>query len=158
MAGFLNRIPRHLSGTTERFPGGHEQRPLLNSSAVILQNPIDEQGTTSVGSHWKGATNHARLRTTALWHLPNLEGTNKKFRLTTWLMTGLSTGHIYLSHSHPIAIYAWSIPWDFHYIIIILIWKTIQLKSLNLWKFRFSIYYIGLHVQRDMQNDEIYGL
>jgi len=23
---------------------GHEQRPLLNSSAVILQNPTDEQG------------------------------------------------------------------------------------------------------------------
>jgi len=46
-------------------PGAHEQRPLLNSSAVILQNPIDEQGATSVGSLWKGATNHERLRNTA---------------------------------------------------------------------------------------------
>jgi len=27
---------------------GHKQRPLLNSSAVIFQNPIDEQGATSV--------------------------------------------------------------------------------------------------------------
>jgi len=26
-------------GATERFSGGHEQRPLLNSSAAILQNP-----------------------------------------------------------------------------------------------------------------------
>jgi len=42
-------------------------------------------------------------------------------------------GHIYLSY--PIAIYAYPIPWDSHYIIIILIWNTIQLK-----KFRFSIY------------------
>jgi len=25
---------------------------------------------------------------------------------------GLSMGHIYLSHSHPIAIYAYPIPWD----------------------------------------------
>jgi len=46
--------------------GGHEQRPLLNSSTVILQNPIDEQGATSVDSLWKGATNHERLRTTVL--------------------------------------------------------------------------------------------
>ena len=42
----------------------------------------------------------------------------------------LSMGHIYLSH--PIAIYACPVPWDSHYIIIILIWKTIQLKLLNL--------------------------
>jgi len=47
-------------------PGDHEQRPLRNSSAVILQNPIDEQGATSVDSLWKGATNDERLRTTAL--------------------------------------------------------------------------------------------
>ena len=33
-------------------------RPLRNSSAAILQNPIDEQGATSVGSLWKGAANH----------------------------------------------------------------------------------------------------
>ena len=65
---------------------------------------------------------------------------------------------IYLSHSHPIAIYACPIPWNSHYIIIILIWNTIQLKLLNLWKFKFSIYKIGLHVQRDMQNDKIYWL
>jgi len=45
---------------------------------------------------------------------------------------GLSMGHIYLSHTHPIAIYACPIPWDSHYIIIILIWNTIQLKLLNL--------------------------
>jgi len=31
-------------GATERFSGGHEQRPLLNSSAAILQNLIDQQG------------------------------------------------------------------------------------------------------------------
>jgi len=41
-------------------------------------------------------------------------------------------GHFYLSHSHPIAIYACPIPWDPHYIIIILIWNAIQLKLLNL--------------------------
>jgi len=27
-------------------------------------------------------------------------------------VAGLSIGHIYLSHSHPIAIYACPIPWD----------------------------------------------
>ena len=42
--------------------------------------------------------------------------------------------------SHPIAIYACPIPWDSHYILMILIWNTIQLKLLNLWKFTFSIY------------------
>jgi len=31
-------------GATEQFSGAYEQRPLLNSSAVILQKPIDEQG------------------------------------------------------------------------------------------------------------------
>ena len=45
---------------------------------------------------------------------------------------GLSMGHIYLSHSRPIAIDACPIPWDSHYIFIILIWNTIQLKLLNL--------------------------
>jgi len=30
---------------------------------VILQKPIDEQGATGVGSLWKGATDHGRLRT-----------------------------------------------------------------------------------------------
>jgi len=45
----------------ERFSGGHEQRPLLNNAAVILQNPIDEQGATSVESLWKGATNHENV-------------------------------------------------------------------------------------------------
>jgi len=45
---------------------------------------------------------------------------------------GLSMGHIYLSHSHPTAIDACPIPWDSHYIIIILMWNTIQLKLLNL--------------------------
>jgi len=58
MTGFLNRSPRPPLGTTERFPRGHEQRPLLNNSAVILQNPIDEQGAAIVGSLGKGATNH----------------------------------------------------------------------------------------------------
>jgi len=48
--------------------------------------------------------------------------------------TGLSMGHICLSH--PIAIYAWPIP-SHGISIIILIWNTIQLKLLNLWKFRF---------------------
>jgi len=46
--------------------------------------------------------------------------------------SGLSMGHIYLSHSHPIAIDACPIPWDSHHIIIILMWNTIQLKLLNL--------------------------
>jgi len=70
MPGFLNRVSRHhlgptgSLGTTERFSGGHEQRPLLNSSAVILQNPIDEQGVTSVDSLWKEVTNRGRLRST----------------------------------------------------------------------------------------------
>jgi len=41
--------------------GGHEQSPLLNSSVVILQNPIDEQGATSVESLCKEPTNHERL-------------------------------------------------------------------------------------------------
>ena len=35
---FLTRSPRPPLGKTERFSGGHEQRPLLNTSAVILQN------------------------------------------------------------------------------------------------------------------------
>jgi len=47
-------------------------------------------------------------------------------------------GHIYLSHPHPIAIYACPIPRDSHYIIIILIWNTVQLKLLNLLKFRLQ--------------------
>jgi len=37
-AGFLKRDPRPLLGTTERFSGGQEQRPLLGSFAVILHN------------------------------------------------------------------------------------------------------------------------
>jgi len=46
--------------------GVHEQRPLLNSSVVVLQNSVDEPELTSVDSLWKGATNHERLRTTDL--------------------------------------------------------------------------------------------
>jgi len=42
------------TGATERFSGGHEQRPLLNSSAVTLQNPSDGQGAKSVDRFWKG--------------------------------------------------------------------------------------------------------
>jgi len=42
------------------------------------------------------------------------------------VFAGLCMGHIYLSH--PIAIYARPIPWDSHYIMMILIWNTIQLK------------------------------
>jgi len=34
---------------------GHEQRPLLNITAV---NTVDEQGATSVENLWKVATNH----------------------------------------------------------------------------------------------------
>jgi len=49
-----------------------------------------------------------------------------------YCFAGLYMGHIYLSHSHPISIYACPIPWDSHYIILILIWNTIQLKLLNL--------------------------
>jgi len=56
----------------------------------------------------------------------------KLFKSLYVVYPGLSMGHIYLSHSHPIAIYACPIPWDSHYIIIILIWNTIQLKLLNL--------------------------
>jgi len=33
---------------------------------MVLQNPIDEQGTTNVDSLWKGTTNHERLRATGL--------------------------------------------------------------------------------------------
>jgi len=33
---------------------------------VILQNPIDDQGATSVERLCKGATNHERLKTTGL--------------------------------------------------------------------------------------------
>jgi len=51
-------------GATDRFSGGHEQKPLLNSFTVILQNPIDEQEATSVESLSDGATNHESLRTT----------------------------------------------------------------------------------------------
>jgi len=50
----------------EQFSSGHEQRPLLNSSAVILQNTIDQQRATTVESFWKGAKNHERLRTNDL--------------------------------------------------------------------------------------------
>jgi len=50
----------------EQFSGGQEQRHLLNSSAVILQNTTDKQWVTSVESLWKGATNHERSRTTNL--------------------------------------------------------------------------------------------
>jgi len=38
--GFLKRGPRPVLRTTERFSGGHEQRPPLGSFAVILHNPI----------------------------------------------------------------------------------------------------------------------
>jgi len=38
-AGLLNRGPRPPLGATERFSRGHEKRLLLNSSAVILQDP-----------------------------------------------------------------------------------------------------------------------
>jgi len=55
--------PRHPLEATVRFSGGHELRPLLNSCGVMLQNPIDEQGATSVESLWKWATKHERLRT-----------------------------------------------------------------------------------------------
>jgi len=63
--GFLNRSTQPHLGSTEWFSGGHEQRPLLNISAVMLQSPIDEQGTTSVKSRWRGTTNHEKLQTTA---------------------------------------------------------------------------------------------
>jgi len=63
--GAVLRGPRSGSpGATERFSGGHEQRPLPNSSAVILQNPNDEQGATSVESLWKGAFSMSH---TVLW-------------------------------------------------------------------------------------------
>jgi len=64
--GILNWGPRPPLGDTEWFSGSHEQGPLLYSSAMILQNPIDEQGATSVDSFGKGATSHERLRTTDL--------------------------------------------------------------------------------------------
>jgi len=58
-----------FSGATSRGLRGHQQRPLLNSSAVILQNPINEQEGTSVDSLWKEATNHRRLRAADLGFL-----------------------------------------------------------------------------------------
>jgi len=39
ISGFLKRDPRPPLGDTERFPGGHDQRPSLGSFAVILHNP-----------------------------------------------------------------------------------------------------------------------
>jgi len=48
--GFFNRGPRPPLGVTERFSGGHKQRPLRNSSAVIAKRQskqntfIGEQG------------------------------------------------------------------------------------------------------------------
>jgi len=54
--GFLNRGPQPTLRAMERFSAGHEKRPLVNSSAMILQNPIHEQG----------ATHHEMLRTTGL--------------------------------------------------------------------------------------------
>jgi len=41
-------------GATEWFSGGHKLRPLQNSSAVIIQTLIDEQGATSVKSFERG--------------------------------------------------------------------------------------------------------
>ena len=61
-----------------------------------------------------------------------------------------------ISQGCPWGVFFCPILWDSHNIIIILIWNAIQLKLLNLWK--FSTYKIGLHVQRDMQNDKIYWL
>ena len=61
--GFLNRGPRSPVGAAERFSWGHEQRLLLNSSAVVLQNP---SVTILIMHQLKGATNHEKLRTTAL--------------------------------------------------------------------------------------------
>jgi len=46
--GFSTGVLGPLKGAKERFSEGHEQRPLLNISAVILQNPIDEQGRPQV--------------------------------------------------------------------------------------------------------------
>jgi len=52
-------------GATERLSGDHEQRFLLISSAIILQNP---SVTISIIRQLKGkeATNHERLRITVL--------------------------------------------------------------------------------------------
>jgi len=38
--GFLKRDPRPPLKATERFSGGHEQRPPLGSFAVILHDPV----------------------------------------------------------------------------------------------------------------------
>jgi len=46
--GFSTGVLGPLKGAKERFSEGHEQRPLLSISAVILQNPIDEQGGPQV--------------------------------------------------------------------------------------------------------------
>jgi len=51
---------------TERFSGVHEQRLLLNSTAVILQN-LSVTTLIIRQLKGKGATNHERLRTTGLW-------------------------------------------------------------------------------------------
>jgi len=64
--GFLNQGPRATFGAMERFSVGHKQKPLPKSSVVILQNPIDEQGTTTLESLRRGATKHERLRNTVL--------------------------------------------------------------------------------------------
>ena len=47
---FFNLSPQLALGATERFSVGQKQRPLVNSSVVILQNPVDEERATSVES------------------------------------------------------------------------------------------------------------
>ena len=59
--GFLNRVTRSPSAPRGDSP---ETFTKYCSSAVILQNPIDEHGATSLDSLWKGTTKHESLRTT----------------------------------------------------------------------------------------------
>jgi len=53
-------------GTTKLFSGGHEQRLLLISSAVILQNPSVTILIMRQLKRGEGARNHETLRTTGL--------------------------------------------------------------------------------------------
>ena len=45
---------------------GARAEAFTNTSVVILQNPIGEQGDTSFERLWKGTTDSERLRTTTL--------------------------------------------------------------------------------------------
>ena len=53
-----------------------------------------------------------------------------------WTSLGLSLGHIYLTHSHPVAIYACPIPWDVSHGIPIGMtfpWTSLGIPNVGVW-------------------------